>query len=599
MKRLVVLCIIFFGFSFVNAQYWSDFVLEKGFNSRDYFLQPHRIISLQTKNIDPGLLGIRPDTLSEISYQPARLSFIKGTKLYIDLKGSEDQFMVMPNYIYPMYAYDNAYFLPPYMARFAERKLQPILSIIYLGNISEKLLPGFKYGLSYELIHHQGPFYEYMPIWYYGAYDAFGMRAESSKDFPELPINVKRDGLDEKSETAHFMDAYLSFSLGKFLSLGVKYSRTQTEINGDYLRLNNYDDPSSQYQYLSRYQNERSTGASLNQNEYSAGLIFKPTQNREIGIWAGLIEGDHTQNVFELDSSFYSWGDPSSEDYFSRSTSQHVNNSDWLHDGTTRFAGIHGTLPMQRNISLKFRFEYLKSDLDLENGNSMIDTSHHNYRHRYYQDDQLYDYIYSSRFSDQRFGDGEKNNEKKVAAIGLVVPLYKRSQLAIALFGEKYTSDLLMYEDTEVIRFRNQETETPYHTPELVTRIEDKTVRFTKENSISRIALPVAMDFYLGKGFTAHLGAVKQFYKFETDEVVDIWYRTDSTFTVNPNGNFNETKPERIDRYRATPTRRSESSTDFSLGLSFIPTSLVRFDVAMGTEWTDLKYWQFAIMLNL
>ena len=107
------------------------------------------------------------------------------------------------------------------------------------------------------------------------------------------------------------------------------------------------------------------------------------------------------------------------------------------------------------------------------------------------------------------------------------------------------------------------------------------------------------MDFYLGYGFTAHLGAVKQFYKFETNEVVDIWYRTDSTFTVNPKGDFIETKPERIDRYRATPTRRSESSTDFSLGLSFIPTSLVRFDVAMGTEWTDLKYWQFAILLNL
>ena len=599
MKRLFVLCFMFFSFSFANAQYWSDYVLEKGFNSRDYFLQPHRIISLQTKNIDPGLLGIRPDSLSEISYQPARLSFLKGNKLYMDLKGSEDQFLVMPNYIYPMYSYDNAYFLPPYMARYVERKLQPMLSIVYLGNISEKLLPGFKYGLSYELIHHQGSYYEYLPIWYYGAYDAFGMRAETNKDFPELPVDVKRDGLDEKSETSHFMDAYLSFSLGKYLSLGAKFSRTQTELSGDYLRLNNYDDPGSQNQYLSRYLNERSNEASLTQNEYSAGLIFKPTPNREIGVWAGLIEGDHTQNVFELDSSFYSWGDPTSQEHFSRSSSQHLTNSDWLHKGTTRFAGLHGTLPMQRDISFKFRFEYSKSDQDLENGNAMSDTSHHHYRYRYYQDNQLYNYIYSSKFSDNRIGDGEKKNEKKIAAIGLVVPLYKNSQLSVGLFGEKNTSDLIIYEDTEVIRFRNQETETPYQTPEMITKIEDKTVRFTKGNNITRIALPVAMDFYIGYGFTAHLGAVKQFYKFETDEVVDIWYRSDSTFTVNPKGNFIESKPERIDRYKATPTRRSESSTDFSLGLSFQPTNLVRFDVAMGTEWTDLKYWQFAIMLNL
>ena len=164
MKRFFILFIILTCVQVSNGQYWSDFVLEKGFSSRDYFLQPHRILSLQTKNMNIGLLGIRPDSLSEISYQPARLSHIQGSKLYIDLKGSEDKLIIQPSYIYPMYAYDNAYFMPPYMPRFAERKLQPMLSIIYLGDVSEKLLPGFKYGLSYELIHHQGTFYEYVPI---------------------------------------------------------------------------------------------------------------------------------------------------------------------------------------------------------------------------------------------------------------------------------------------------------------------------------------------------------------------------------------------------------------------------------------------------
>jgi hypothetical protein len=181
----------------------------------------------------------------------------------------------------------------------------------------------------------------------------------------------------------------------------------------------------------------------------------------------------------------------------------------------------------------------------------------------------------------------------------LVIPIYKRSELSVALFGEKIEETLLMYENTEVVRFRNQETETPYQTPELVTRVEDKTLKFEKSSKITKIALPVAMDFYLGWGFTARVGAVKQIYEYKTDEVIDIWYRTDSTFTVNPNGTLIEAKPERIDRYRATPAKRSETSTDFNLGLSFQPSRLVRFDVAMGSDWSDLKYWQFAILLHL
>ncbi len=331
MKKIFSLIIILTVVNSASAQYWSSYVLEKGFSSRDYFMTPHRILSLHTKNIDVGLLGIRPDSLSEISYQPARLAQITGTKLYVDLKGSEDKFVLKPEHIYPMYSYENAYFFPPYMARSAERKLQPILSIIYLSDISKQLLPGLKYGFSYELIHHQGTFYEYVPYWYYGAYDAFGMRAEASNDFPELPVNVKKDGLDEKTETAHFFDAYMAFSLTEFLALGAKFGRIQTEIAGDYLRINNNDDPGSQNNYKSNYFNQRNNDGALEQNEYSAGLIFTPSPEREFGIYGGWIKGKHTQNSAEHDSSFYSWGNPDIDDYFSRSSSAHNNNSRWRH----------------------------------------------------------------------------------------------------------------------------------------------------------------------------------------------------------------------------------------------------------------------------
>ena len=67
MKRLIFLAVFVLSPLALHAQYWSDYLLEKGFDSRDYFLRPHRIISVNLKNIDEGLLGILPDPLSELS----------------------------------------------------------------------------------------------------------------------------------------------------------------------------------------------------------------------------------------------------------------------------------------------------------------------------------------------------------------------------------------------------------------------------------------------------------------------------------------------------------------------------------------------------
>ena len=599
MKRILGLAILLAVASSLHAQYWSDYVLEKGFNSRDYFLQPHRIIALHTKSLDAGLLGIRPDSLSEISYQPALLSHITGTKLYIDLKGSEEKFVLYPRNAYPIYAYINDCFLPPYMARYAERKLQPMLSIIYLGDVASHLLPGFKYGLSYELIQHQGKYYEYVPLWYYGGRDAYGVTAEASKNFPELEVNLKEDGLDEKSETAHFLDAYLSLRLAKFLSLGVKASRIQTDINGDYSRLNNYDDPVNSNNYRSSYLNSRGNEATLKQDEISGGELVKFADNRTIGLFAGWVNGSHNQTLFERDSSHYSWGDQSQNGEFSHSFYTHNNQSRWQHKGDTRFAGVNGQLPMQQKISFRFRLEYLKSDLDIYNGDTVIDTSDNHYRYRDYQTQEYIDYIYNSGFADNRSGVGEKQITQKTGAVGLIIPMYNSSQVTVGLFAQSLTSNLLVFEDAQVWRYNYDYSQNSYYPrDEQTIGIEDKTLRLDQKISTTRIALPVVADFSLGKGFIARLGAVKQFLKSSTKEVVDIWYRTAKTTVIQPSGTTVDTQPPRIDRYQAIPVRKNDSSTDFRLGLSFEPSKIVRFDIAMGTRWTELENWQIALVVS-
>jgi hypothetical protein len=572
--------------------------LEKGFDSRDYFLQPHRILSVNLKNIDEGLLGILPDPLSELSFQPAGLSSISGTRLYIDLKGSSEDPKTFKYRVYPTYLYDNALFAPPYWGQPAERKLEPLISAIYIGDIATKYLPGFKFAVSYELIHHQGTFYEYVPFWYYGGYDAFGVRAEASRDFPELPPNVKQDGLDEKTETAHLFDAYVALPLAKFLAVGGKFSRVQTDVSGDYVRLNNYND---QYNnsYRSSYLNAKNKEAAIRQTEFSGGVLATLSSTRQIGVFAGRIEGDHQQSAFDQDSSFYQYDSGTPNDYFGLWRYSHSSQSQWRHDGATKYAGAHGELPMHNDVAFRFRFEYQKSSVDLTNGDAVADTSYSHYRFRYYQDSTVYNSISSSRFTDDRIGEGDENVTRKSGAIGIVVPMYAKSECTIGVFVESEESQVLMYEDAQVRRASHQHTPAPWNPVESRIGIEDKTLRLDKRTTIQRLSLPIAMDFYLGRGFTAHVGAIKKFVKVESEEVIDIWYRTDSTAVIRPDGVTSKNPPQRIDRYIAVPGRRSESAMNFRAGLSFEPVQRVRIDVGMGATPTELETWQFAVLLSL
>jgi len=596
-KALLLAAVLLFPIS-LHAQYWADYVLEKGFNPRDYFLRSHRVLSLNLKNQDSGLLGILPDPLSEMSFQPAALSSITGTRLYIDLKGSSSKEAEFKNRVYPTYFYDNARFAPSYWAQPVERKLEPLVSAIYIGDLAAKYLPGWKFAISYELIHHEGTFYEYVPYWYWGGYDAFGARAEDSNRFPEIDPAIKQDGLDQKSETAHMVDGHLSMRLASFLSVGAKVSRVQTDMDGDYLRLNNYD-YQGDYNYRSRYLNLKNSGASLRQNEASAGALFTLGETRHIGFFAGVIDGDHRQSAVDADSSFYSYGENPQAEYYSRSRYSHLSDSYWRHEGTTRYAGVHGQLPMQNNIAFRFRFEYQKSSIDLSNGSTVSDTSFYFYRFRYYDDNVIYNSIGSSRFTEQRVGNGDENRTVKTAAAGLVVPMYRQSQITVGVFAETMKSDAIIYEDAQVYRSSNQESPTPWRPVERMVGIEDKTLRLDQHQKLTRLALPIAMNFYVGRGWTLNLAAVKSYQKIESDEIIDIWYRTDSTVVITPDSVTPQNPPQRIDRYISVPVRNGESTTDFRFGVTFEPSRRVRFDVGMGTSPTELEDWQFAVALSL
>ncbi|RIK55135.1 hypothetical protein DCC62_31495 [candidate division KSB1 bacterium] len=177
--------------------------------------------------------------------------------------------------------------------------------------------------------------------------------------------------------------------------------------------------------------------------------------------------------------------------------------------------------------------------------------------------------------------------------------MYKNSEATVAVHLEHDENKTLMYEDAQVYRASRQVNPTPWYPAETTIGIEDKTLRLDKRTQTTRVALPVAMTFGIGQSWAVHLAAVKQFLSIETDEVVDIWYRTDSTLVIRPDSVTPENPPERVDRYRAVPVRRSENSLNFRAGVSFQPAKPVRIDVGLGASPTDLETWQFAVLFSI
>ncbi len=605
MKKLAFALAAFLAFpSFVFAQYWADYVLEKGFDGRSYFLQPHRIQSLQLRNLDSGLQWIRPDSLADWTVQPALLSGLSGLKIYLDLKGRTEERFVSPWHIYPVFGYQNASFLPPYMIRPADRELKPLLSLLWLGDVSRKLLPGLKYGISYEIIHHQGPYYEYVPFWYFGAVDAFGQPVKEARQFPELPINLKKTGLDQKTETAHRFNSTLAYRVLPWLSVGIGAGLTRMNLDGNYSRFRDYSEPQSDVPYISRYLTSRRTGAKIDQKEWRAGGLFLLPGHRILGAYGGQVFGVHRQTVGELDTSSYSWGEEMSQ-RFSRSLHRHTSQNFWKHTGHTSYAGLQGQLPLRQGVLFRFRAEHLRSAIDLSNGDADRDTSFSHYRWYDLTDSTVYESVYRSSFSDARSGSGGENRTKNVAGVGILIPLSSlgkvaaRSRLTIGLYGEESRRNILVFEDAAVRRFSAQDKKTRWSEPFSRWGFEDKTVRFHRNIRLRRLALPVLLDLWLGENVVFHVGAVKEFRETRVDEVVDIWYRADSLVVVRPSGKTVKSKEPRIDRYEATPVRISATQTLFRGGISFLPSHILRIDLAMRGRWLDLDAWQLALTVNL
>lgn len=95
-----------------------------------------------------------------------------------------------------------------------------MLSAAHIGNLATNLLSGAKFAFAYELIHHERRSFEPGEFVIFPEADAFEQRLPASNAFPDIGPGIKHNGLDEKTETAHFIDAYVSLPLAKFLSVG-------------------------------------------------------------------------------------------------------------------------------------------------------------------------------------------------------------------------------------------------------------------------------------------------------------------------------------------------------------------------------------------
>src|SRR6056297_1623709 len=115
MKKIIAAMTLLSSLCFAQYGYWGHYLLEKGYEENINFMQPHRKLTMEMEAVGEEMLGLFPDTLSNMSINPALLAGIRNGQLQIDFANQKPEEPIY-NYFYsPHYDYAlNARFLPPY-----------------------------------------------------------------------------------------------------------------------------------------------------------------------------------------------------------------------------------------------------------------------------------------------------------------------------------------------------------------------------------------------------------------------------------------------------------------------------------------------------
>jgi len=550
MKKIIIMLLCLVSISFGQYGYWGHYLLEKGYEDNQYFLQPHRALTMQMEGIGEEMLGLFPDTLANMSFNPALLANISKSRFYIDFANQKPE---QPTYSYASLDYDyavNSSFMPPYYQTINTQEINPLLRSI--GVFQSDELP-ITLGFAYELINYTGEYFDNPTYYPYRMYDSFGsdVGGVMENQSPE----IRQSGEDTKDRIAHMIDFYTAWQFRPSLSAGIKLSYSLDINNGTYKNFHQ-DDSNNEYEYdyENYYDNDEVRYNKVKQYEITTGINYH-TEKTSVGISGGWIVGEDNQKREKSDTSyyFYDYEDYNLYDCFNRSENRTEYDESWKHSGNTGFLSLNGNRKIEK-FNLLYRMEYLINSTDIDNSGLSLDSNYYEYNHYYEYQSDYYQNRNNSGNHEIRTGHGKLDQSKKT--IGFAIQTLENGKtFSLGFIYQEIIKDKNLIENSEKNRnsksSSNQDVITNW-----LHQSEDVDIKFTGNENISLVKIPISFVLRSKNGLKFRTTLTKIIGKQEREEEIlikynDYFYRD---LTQNP---VYENTDQNDELFIASPVRKT------------------------------------------
>ncbi len=586
------------GSSVVDAQYFSERVLEKSFEQTDLFFAPSTLTPFGIGGFRGVAAGFFDDPLSWLAVNPAFLSIdsLRDHHGYIDFR-SISEIRSRSSIQYPMYDYRVAAeiaWMPNPRYFYNERKeLRPVFSGAYLTRPLPLALPNLFAGITYQTIFQDDKYYPIPHDIYRSVlgYDYSGART-SAENFP---IVDRYKGSDDIHHLAHLVSFFSAYNVTKDLQIGLKLGRTTFTRDGSFGSQNLWDGYYNS-NYRSLWGNMESRSQEYGHWDLAAGVRFRFSENDVVGATLGYLTGNADQNLGRTDTSFYGNGTVGVGPNWSYYMRSGLTEQDWGHDGRTTYGGLQVNRQLSESVSFNFLYGFSRQEIDIALASSISDTSYNSYRYQY-QDTLVSRSEGYYRLIDARTGSGTKTSNAHRFLASVHWKPQKSTSVSVGLQLEVQRSETRT--DERVLARRGSHYSYSYDRyggSWFDETVEDKDLRWTFNTDVTTLQIPIVFQWQMSDWFHVMVGVSRTMARWEIDDVTLALFRLrDRKSSVG-----NEWKENFGERYTMPKERVSDVRTTAILGLTATPTRLfsVRLlvtpnivDDFEGAHIQDLRWW--------
>ena len=586
---LPVLCFLPGG---AHAQYWGEQVLEKSFESTDFFFRPSHVNPYSLGGFGSAAVGLLSDPLLDVQINPAYLAAdsLPGQYAYLDFRNSREiiERQVTPYFMDYVGRASFDYVAYPYYYTQTRTETAPVFSGAYLVQPRD-FLEGLSLGATYQLVLQDQRYYT-IPHDIYRNNPGRTFAADYAGS-GQIPIVDRFSGSDGLQERGHFAALYSSVRVADGLDLGVRLGRTTFSRDGEVGSTNLW--PSSPgRESLWRYSERRDQ--SYGHWDASAGLNYRLRPGLVVGLTGGYLWGDVTQDLAQQDSSFSRYA-TTYDDY--SSTYLHGGSKDqhWLHEGSSYHGGINLLARVAPRTNLHAYYRRSAENVDIGLSSVLADTSFGSSHSEYAG--ESYEYLSHSAVSDLRAGFGEIEQTAHRAAVNLHWEIDRSTSVRLGGHVTSARRSVQTEESVVADRHTYYYSEGTHGTYEQSSATdEEKVLHWDFESESFSIQIPVFLSRRLSDVVELMFGVNRRIVGWQiTDVTLAVFdYREEvENGTTEFRENFGE-------RYRQPEERLTDTQTTLIGGLTITPADRFHIRLLMaphfsqgwgGTTLREFQWW--------